>query len=205
MFLSTLIRGCKETTNLCGFCRKWTPVKLVFYAPMTPTGAMSQKAKPTTFTCCLVSFAFLKHVLVTFRYYINLLQPRFQLGARLFLCLHCRSCRERRILRCKPDFSWLFRFLYAMRIYISKEQRAIGRRPRGIDALSDRARKIRNTFPSAEVLLASFFHLSLIRNRKLGQLSWFVFKIIWSWNTYGKIGLFMLKYGHCLLFKKHFY
>ena len=37
--------------------------------------------------------------------------------------------------------------------------------------LSDRARKIRNTFPSAEVLLASFFHLSLKRNGKLGQLS----------------------------------
>ena len=50
------------------------------------------------------------------------------------------------------------------------------RRPRAISIageLSDRARKIRNTFLSAEVLLESFFHLSLIRNGKLGQLSKF--------------------------------
>ena len=66
--------------------------------------------------------------------------------------------------------------LYAVRIYISKEQRAIdvAHALSIAGELSDRARKIRNTFPSAEVLLESFFHLSLIRNGKLGQLSFFV-------------------------------
>lgn len=177
MFISTSIRGSKEAAHLLWFCRKRTPEKLVFYAPMTPTWAMSQNTKPTTFTCCLVSFVFLNRVLVTFRYYIIETSCTTILARRTTFPLSALF-----VLKGEQDFTmqaWFFMtipVLYAVRIYISKEQRAIdvAHAISIAGELSDRASNIRNTFPSAEVLLESFFHLSLIRNGKLGQLSKFV-------------------------------